>query len=95
MLKRYSASRPVRKHDRNEGSSVFLNKSEKWGKKGIDSGGPFGSISPQMKEKDQLNKVVKVRLTRAQFRLLADLAKTTGIKIGTLARIAIVTYLSK
>lgn len=48
-----------------------------------------------VKQKDQLRRVVKVRLTDDQLVKLVTLAKSSGLKPGTLARIAIVTYVSK
>lgn len=57
--------------------------------------GPEWSHVVPVKQKDQLRRVVKVRLTDDQLVKLVTLAKSSGLKPGTLARIAIVTYVSK
>ena len=49
---------------------------------------------PQMK-KPKLSRVMKIRLSEGQARALSAKANSTGIPPGTLARIAIVTYLAQ
>jgi len=45
-------------------------------------------------KKPKLSRVMKIRLSEGQARALLAKAQSTGIAPGTLARIAIVTYLA-
>ena len=60
---------------------------------GVDLWARVCLCSPQMK-KPKLSRVMKIRLSEGQARALSAKAQSTGIAPGTLARIAIVTYLA-